>query len=307
MEGRPLGKRIKYTTLYWFVRFLIFVANVFPRKTWLAFCGFLGKLAYGIVGDARDKAIFHLGFALGREKSTKEIVAMSKEVFRMLGKNGGEILRAIKIRTLDDLNKILVTHGMENFEQAHAKGKGVIFLTCHLGAFDLQVTNMALRGLKPSIIGTPLKDARLNDLLFKYRNAYGAVATERGKEMFRLIKALKTGGSVAILIDQDTRVKSRFVDFFGTPAATPVGAAILALKTGAAVVPTYIYLDEEDGMQHMHVLPEIPTSVSGDEEKDMIDNTRVYTRFIEEVIRKHPTQWVWMHERWKTRPGEEVI
>lgn len=307
MAQKPLGKRIKYTAIYWLVRFLIFVANVFPRRAWLAFCGFLGKLAYGIVGDARDKAIFHLGFAFGREKSTKEVVAMSKEVFRMLGRNGGEILRAIKVRTLEDLNKILVTHGIENFERAHAKGNGVIFLTCHLGAFDLQVTNMALRGLKPSIIGTPLKDERLNDLLFKYRNAYGAVATERGKEMFRLIKALKTGGSVAILIDQDTKVKSRFVDFFGTPAATPVGAAILALKTGAAVVPTYIYLDEDDGMQHMHILPEIPTSETGDEEKDMIDNTQVYTKFIEEVIRKHPTQWVWMHERWKTRPGEEIV
>lgn len=236
----------------------------------------------------------------------REILALSKETFKMLGKNAGDVLRARRVKTLNDLNKFLVTHGIENFEAATAKGKGVIFLTCHLGAFDLQITNMALRGLKPNIIGTPLKDERLNDLLFNYRNAYGAVAVERGKETLRLIKALKTAGSIAILIDQDTKVKSRFVDFFGMKAATPVGATILAMKTGAAVVPTYIYLGD-DNMQHMHILPEIPLEISGDEEKDLVVNTQNFTRFIEEQVRAHPSQWVWMHERWKTRPGEEIV
>lgn len=307
MADKPLGKRIKYSALYWLVRSLIFTANAIPRKIWLRFCGFLGRIAYIIVADARKKTIAHLCFAYGKERSDSEIISMSKKVFRMLGRNGGEILRAIKVKTLDDLNKILVTHGFENFERARDKGKGVIFLTCHVGAFDLQVTNMALRGLKPNIIGTPLKDERLNELLFDYRNAYGAVAVERGKETLRLIKALKSAGSTAILIDQDTKVKSRFVNFFGAPAATPVGAAILAMKTGAAVVPTYVYLDEKDWMQHMYILPEIPKINTGDEEKDMIANTQAYTAFIEKVVREHPTQWVWMHERWKTQPGEEIV
>lgn len=306
MSDRPFGKRLKYGAIYGLVRFLIFIANALPRKLWLKFCGGLGMLAYHIVGDAREKTLVHLGLAYGQELGMKQILKLSKEVFRMLGRNGGEILRAIRIRDLDDLNKILVTHGLENFEVAHAKGKGVIFLTCHLGAFDLQITNMALRGLKPNIIGTPLKDERLNDLLFRYRNAYGAVAVERGKETLRLLKALLTGGSVAILIDQDTKVKSRFVKFFGMQAATPVGAAILALKTGAAVVPTYIHLNEEDNKQHMYVLPEIPLINTGDEEADLVTNTQNYTAFIEATIRKFPSQWVWMHERWKTRPGEEI-
>ena len=305
-DERPIGKRLKYTMLYWFVRGLIFVANLMPRSGWLAFCGWLGKIAYHLLPDTREKTLLHLGMAFAQEKSLPEVRDLARETFRMLGKNAGDILRAIKVRTLDDLNKILVTHGYEHYEVAHAKGKGVIFLTCHLGAFDLQVTNMSLRGLKPNIIGTPLKDERLNDLLFNYRNAYGAVAVERGKETLRLLKALKTGGTVAILIDQDTKVKSRFVDFFGMKAATPVGAAILAMKTGAAVVPTYIHLGD-DGLQHMYLLPEIPLVQTGNEEEDMVANTQNYTNFIEQTIRKHPTQWVWMHERWKTKPGEEVV
>ncbi|MBK5280438.1 MAG: lysophospholipid acyltransferase family protein [Bacteroidia bacterium] len=301
MEKRPLSKRIKYSSLYYFVRFLIFGANLLPRSWWLSFCGFLGSIAYHFVRTTREQTVLHLGLAYNREKTTKEIIALSKQTFKMLGKNAGEILRAMNVRTQSDLNKILVTHGIENFEAATAKGKGVIFLTCHLGAFDLQITNMSLRGLKPNIIGTALKDERLNEMLVQYRNAHGAIAIERGKETLRLIKALKTGGSIAILIDQDTNVKSCFVDFFGMKAATPVGAAILALKTGAAVVPTYIYL-ADDGMQHMHVLPELELVNTGNEESDVVTNTQIYTMFIEEQVRKYPSQWVWMHERWKTRP-----
>jgi Kdo2-lipid IVA lauroyltransferase/acyltransferase len=306
MENRPVGKRLKYSVIYYFVRFLIFTSNLLPRKMWLAICGGLGRLAYYFATVTRERSIAHLGLAYNKEKSLREIIQLSKEMFSMLGRNAGDILRARAIKTLADLDKFIVVHDYENFEQANTKGKGVIFLTCHLGAFDLQITVMSLRGLKPNIIGTPLKDDRLNELLFDYRNAYGAVAIERGKETLRLIKALKRGGAVAILIDQDTKVKSRFVNFFGMQAATPVGAAILAMKTGAAVVPTYIYLGE-DNQQHMHILPEIPLVLSGNDEEDMIINTQNYTRFIEEQVRKHPEQWVWMHERWKTRSGEEVV
>lgn len=220
----------------------------------------------------------------------------------MLGKNSGEMLRATRVKTLDDLQKFLVTHGLENYEVATQKGKGVIFLTCHLGAFDLQISNMALRGLNPNIIGTPLKDQRLNELLWDYRNMHGAIAIERGRETFRLIKVLKSGGSVALLIDQDTKVKSVFVNFFGRPAATPIGATVLAMKTGAAIVPTYIYLGK-DWKQHMHILPEIPMTLTGNEEADVLTNTQVLTNFVEDVVRKYPDQWVWMHRRWRTKPS----
>ncbi len=304
-DEKPLKKRVKYSAVYYLVRSLIFISNLMPRAWWLTFCGWLGKIAYTFAHQSRERAQLHLGLAFGNEKSPSEILALSKRMFIMLGKNAGDILRSIQVKNLSDLEKFLITEGMENYHKAFAKGKGVIFLTCHLGAFDLQVTNMALRGLKPNIIGTGLKDERLNELLWEYRNAYGAVAIERGKETLRLIKALLSGGTVAILIDQDTKVKSRFIDFFGMKAATPVGAAVLALKTKAAIVPTYIYLGE-DGLQHMHILPEIELVETGNEEDDLIINTQNYTRFIESVIREFPDQWVWMHERWKTKPGEEI-
>lgn len=304
-KRKKIKRKVRYGAVYRVVQFLILISNRIPRVTWLKFCGFLGRIAYYFSSKTRRLVRRHLAIAFP-EKSESEIRKLSHDVFEYLGKNGGEMLRATRVRTLEDLQKFLVTHGLENYEQAISKGKGVIFLTCHLGAFDLQVSNMALRGLNPNIIGTPLKDERLNELLWEYRNMHGAIAIERGKETFRLIKVLKSGGSVALLIDQDTKVKSRFVNFFGKPAATPVGATVLAMKTGAAIVPTFVFLGD-DWKQHMYILPEIPITVTGDDEHDMVANTQVLTNFIEDVIRQHPEQWVWMHKRWKTKQGEEVV
>jgi Kdo2-lipid IVA lauroyltransferase/acyltransferase len=303
-KRKKIRRKIRYSFVYRFVQLLIFISNLVPRKLWLKFCGVLGRIAYLFVTNTRRRVVKHLSIAFS-EKTPQQVKKLSRRVFEFLGKNAGEMLRATRVKTLSDLERFLVTEGLDNYERAIKKGKGVIFLTCHLGAFDLQVSNMALRGLNPNIIGTPLKDARLNELLWDYRNMHGAIAIERGRETFRLIKVLKSGGSVALLIDQDTKVKSRFVNFFGKPAATPVGATVLAMKTGAAVVPTYVYLGK-DWKQHMHILPEIPIKTSGDDEADMVHNTQVLTNFIEDVIRKYPEQWVWMHKRWKTKPGEEI-
>ena len=276
-------------------------SGILPRVWWLGICGWIGKVAFSLAGKFRELTITHLGLAYAGKKSVREIYNLARQNFIMLGKNTGDVFRSINVKSLSDLEKFLTTTGLENYERANAKGKGVIFLTCHLGAFDMQITNMALRGLKPNIIGTTLKDPKLNELLVNYRGAYGAIAIERGKETFRLIKALKLGGAVAILIDQDTKVKSVFVDFFGMKASTPVGAAVLALKTGAAVVPTIIYLGD-DNKQHMEIFPEIEITSIENEEVDIVTNTQRFTTFIENQIKKHPEQWVWMHERWRRSP-----
>lgn len=301
---RKIKRKIRYTLVYRLVRFFIALSGMMPRVAWLKFCGLLGRFSYYVAPETRTLVKRHLKIAWP-EKTSDEIASMAKNVFEYLGKNSGEMLRATRVETLEDLKEFLVVHGMENFEAANKKGKGVIFLTCHLGAFDLQVSTMALHGLNPNIIGTPLKNKKLNKLLWDYRNKYGAIAIERGRETFRMIKILKSGGSVALLIDQDTKVKSRFVNFFGKPASTPVGATILSMKTGAAIVPTYVHLGD-DWKQHMTILPEIPLTITGDDEADMVSNTQLLSNFTEAVIRKYPEQWVWMHERWKTRPGEEV-
>ena len=108
-----------------------------------------------------------------------------------------------------------------------------------------------------------------------------------------------------MLIDQDTKVKSRFVNFLGKPASTPIGAALMAQKTGAAVVPVYISM-QSDHSQLLRVHPEVPIDRTGDEEEILIRNTQRISDTTEKAILENPEQWVWMHERWKTQPGEEI-
>ncbi|PZR09772.1 MAG: lipid A biosynthesis lauroyl acyltransferase [Flavobacterium psychrophilum] len=304
---RTFRKKIKYTLLYFLVRFLIAIANGVSRSAWLKFCGRLGKLTSYFAKKTKRISIENLTIAFGKEKSKAEIEALATEMFVQLGKNVGDVLRATsQVDTLEKLNEFVIMKGFENFEVADRKGKGVVFVACHLGAFEFQITSMAVRGLNFMVIGTPLKDKRLNDLMWKHRNKNGTNYVERDKATYPMMKTLKAGGSVALLIDQDTRkVKSTFVHFFGRSASTPIGAALMALKTGAAVLPAFSHLGD-DGMQHIEILPEIPLHITGNEEEDINYNTQVFTTIIEQRIRQYPAQWIWMHERWKTRP-EEVM
>lgn len=302
---KKLRRTIRYNIIYAGVLVMIFVSNLMPRKMWLRFCGGLGRFTYYLASQSRALAFRHLTIAFGSEKNPDETKKLTKEVFRMLGMNAGDLIRAYRIERYEDFKKIRVVNGFEHVETANAKGKGIMFLVSHMGAFEFTATELSFRGFKPLIIGTPVKDKKLNDLLWAQRVKLGAVAVERGKDTLKVMKNLKSGGCMIILIDQDTKVKSRFVNFFGKPCSTPVGAAVIAMKTGAAVIPMIIHM-RDDLLQEINCYPEIPMTNTGNEEADMIANTQKMSDATEDEIRKHPAQWVWMHERWKTKPGEEI-
>lgn len=304
MNGRPLRKRLKYTAIYWTVLFAIFMSRLLPRTWWLALFGAIGRVVYAFPSRFKNLVIHHLELAFGKEKSAREIRDLSKQVYVMLAKNGADVIRSWSVETLEQLQKFVKVEGKEYADRAKAKGKGLIYFTGHIGAFELMISAMGLNGMPFMVIGTELKDERLNDIVVRFRAKHGSEPIQRGKETFKLIKALKSGGAVGMLIDQDTRVKSRFVNFFGMPASTPVGAVLMAMKTGAAVVPAFIHLGE-DNLQHMILYPEVPMVDTGNEENDLITNTQTLTTILEAAIRRNPAQWVWMHERWKTKPGEE--
>jgi len=302
---KRVRRTIRYRAIYAAIFVMIFISNLMPRKLWLRLCGLLGSLVYYVASHSRKLSLRHLTLVYKSEKSPTEIKQLTKNVFRMLGMNAGDLIRGYRIERYEDFKKIRAINGIEHVEAAYAKGKGVMFLVSHMGAFEFTATELSFRGYKPLIIGTPVKDKKLNDLLWAQRIKLGATAVERGKDTLKVIKNLKAGGTMIILIDQDTKVKSRFVNFFGMPCATPVGAAIIAMKTGAAVIPTIIHL-RDDLMQEINCYPEIPVTITGDEEADMIALTQKMSDATEMEIRKHPAQWVWMHERWKTKPGEEI-
>ncbi|HEY3430148.1 MAG TPA: lysophospholipid acyltransferase family protein, partial [Cyclobacteriaceae bacterium] len=263
-------------------RLLVGISSIIPRGAWLGFCGFVGGMTFHLLKRYQAHTINHLTLAFP-ELEHDEIRLLAKKVFVMVGKNGGDVLRSFSYSSYKAFEKIRVTTGMEHAERAYQKGKGVLFLTAHIGAFELMATEMAFRGYKPLIVGSPLKEPLITNFVWKHRQKMGADVIERGKETLRLLKNLKSGGTMGILIDQDTRVKSVFADFFGKPCATPVGAAMLALKTGAAVVPVFCHLNN-DGKQQIDCFAEIELVYTGDEENDIVINTQNFTKAIENEI-----------------------
>lgn len=304
LNTKQIRRKVKYKLLYGFVTAVIYTANVLPHKVWLLFCEALGKLLFRITPKLREQIKHHLSMAFANEKTPDQIKALTHDVFVMLAKNAGVVLRDFK-NSASGFKQQSITYGVEHAEKAFYSGRGVIFLTAHLGPFESIAHDLSLRGYHPYIVGTPLKDPELNKLLTKNRSKFGAVAIERGKETYRIMKNISTGGTMAILIDQDTSVKSVFVNFFGRSCSTPIGATVMALKTGAAIIPVFAHLNKH-GMKEITYYPEVEMKRTGNESEDILVNTQTLTTIIENEIRKYPEQWVWMHRRWKTKPKAET-
>lgn len=297
-----LRKKIKYSFLIFLVKSLIWISSWMPRKLLHGVFSTLAKAAFSITKKEREKTVRNIQIGYP-EKSYEEARKMAKEVFVNLGKNYSDLTKGLSIRTKEQYRKTIRIEGEEHMEAAFKKGKGVIGLGCHLGAFELFGTYLGLH--YPSVgVGAKLKNETLDGLLVANRTSRGIDYTHRGEGNMKLIRALKQGKVAIMLIDQDVRkIKSVFVDFYGKKASTPIGATLLAMKTGASVVPMAMSL--QDGKQVLTIDPEIELAETGNEEVDIVENTQRLTTALEKFIKAYPTQWVWMHERWKTRPENE--
>jgi KDO2-lipid IV(A) lauroyltransferase len=189
-------------------------------------------------------------------------------------------------------------------EEAVSRGKGVVAVTGHIGCWELLGAYFSMMGYPLAVIVRPLRDQRLENLIDNLRRSKGMKPISRMTNVKAAYGWLKRGGILGVLIDQDTSVKGVFCDFFGRPAYTPAGPAYLALRTGAPIVPIAIQL-EEDGTQVVRVKRPIDLPKSMDTDACVRLVMQACTQAIEDYVRCRPTQWVWMHERWKTTPLRE--
>ncbi len=152
-----------------------------------------------------------------------------------------------------------------------------------------------------------LDNSRVDALVNGYRGLRGNQPIEKNESVRAVLRALGAGGTVGILADNNTmRSEGVFVDFFGIPACTTRGLARFALHTDAAVVPAYTLWDPSLGKYRLCYEPAMPLARTGDAEADIIENMQRFTRVIEEIVRRAPDQWLWVHRRWKTRPEGEA-
>jgi KDO2-lipid IV(A) lauroyltransferase len=297
-----LKKRVKNWFLYRFITSIIFVLNSLPHKSSISLGRFLGKLAYFIIADARKRTQSNLKIAFGQEKDQRELKKLALNVFENVGKNVADAVRLKNMKS-EEIEKITKIEGLEYFDNAYKMGKGVIALTGHIGNFELLGTYISLRGYKVSVIGRELYDPRLDVLLVKSRESVGLENIPSSASVKQVIKVLRSGRALGVLADQDSsKVRGVFVDFFGRPARTPVGPVLLAYKTQSPIVLMAIVREKDDKYKIIVKKP-IELATSGDKEKDIIETTQKYTKVLESIIREYPSQWLWMHDRWRSKPG----
>jgi KDO2-lipid IV(A) lauroyltransferase len=207
------------------------------------------------------------------------------------------------------IEEVVALEGAENFKVARDRGRGVLFLTGHMSAWELAPFAHALYGHPLHFLVRPIANCRVDSLINHYRCLSGNKPIEKNKSARMVLKVLEEGGTVGILSDHNTsREEGVFVDFFGIPASTTSGLARIALHTDAAVVPGFLSWDYERRIYRLRFEPAVELTRSGNEQADVLENTAQFNRVIENHIRAHPDQWLWVHKRWKTRPlGEKPI
>jgi len=207
----------------------------------------------------------------------------------------------------ENVGEIAVYDGFENFAAARAQDKGVLILTAHLGGWEVGSFVHSLQGNPMQVVARDLDNPYLNRLVRRYRTLHGNGSIDKNEFARGLLSALRRGDAVGILMDTNmTPPQGVFVDFFGHLACTAVGIARVALRTGAPVVPAFTIWDESLQKYRIRFEPALENIRTGDDEADVVANTALYTKVIENFVRRYPDQWLWVHRRWKTRPPGEA-
>lgn len=196
--------------------------------------------------------------------------------------------------------------GLAYLREAEKNGRGVIFLTGHLGAWEVLSFGWSALKYPLSFLVRPIDNPRIEEMIERVRTRFGNVAIDKKAAARRALRVLRQRGTLGILSDLNTQpYEGVFVPFFGQLACTNSGIATLALKTDAVVIPTCAVWDAKRGKYFFHGDPPVELERTGDHERDVEINTAKFAAAMEHMIRLYPDQWLWIHKRWKTRPPSE--
>ncbi len=303
----PLHKRIKRTLRSWLVVAAIRLLSLVPLGPGLALGGFVGALAYRLAWKTRRLALAHLALAFpGRTEAEREAIA--RGMFVHLGRSAMELaaIRSYDARLLSYVE--LAAPAL--LPEVMSRGQGMVFVTGHVGNWELLARAISRAGVPNAVIAKRNADEGLNRLAERLRAEGGVTTLWREDESTgrAIIRTLRGGKALGILIDQDTSVQGVFVPFFGRLAYTPRAAADLAIRFGAPVVVGTIHRrGPRAAGGHVLDLVEIPYDPKPvDREAEVVRVTAACSAALEAAIRRSPAEWVWMHERWKTQPPDPV-
>ena len=296
-----LKKRIDLL-LYFLIKSLFILIACIPKSITGYLSRILGMLWYFFDKRHRELAILNLTHAFSGEMSEAEIKILSKRNFINTVNIIFELARAYHWKA-EKVPGFFRINGLENLKKAHNRKKGILFLTGHVGNWEMSVHLKRLVGIDGSGVYRRLDSPSLNRYVLEKRQMTGCRMYPVKDAVMGIFYELGQGNFTGILCDQNAkRSQGVFVDFFGRKACTNKGLAQLSLATKAPVLP-FFFLRDSGGFI-LEIGEEIPLVETGSKDADIIVNTQSYTRVIEDVVRRYPDQWLWVHNRWKNRPLE---
>ena len=275
-----------------------FCVSRLPRRVSLVIGGCLGTLVFWFASQQRKLASEHLRCSL-LLSDKRRVRTIAKQCFQNLGKTVVEFMRFPRLDK-QQIRRYVKLEGVEHVERALAEGKGAIILTGHFGNWELLAASISATIAPLTPIVRELRSPRLNALVSRYRERAGYTTIDRDTGIRHALRCLKRNELLGIVADVDTTVSGVFVDFFGRRAYTPYSPIAIALKTGAAILPSFI-IRQPDGSHRAIIEPPLVLKRTYVKEKDLVINTQRFTKIIESYIRAYPAQWIWMHRRWKTQ------
>ena len=290
---------------YWLVVAVARSLGLMPRPVARRAADVLAFLVYRLGIRLRKVGRRNLELALPELSSaTREKIL--RGVYRSLGWQLVEFCRMTRYTT-ENTRDWLRTEGIEHYQAAEARGKGVLVITGHLGAWELSSFYHSLMGHPMGMVIRRLDNRRLDRFVNGIRCLHGNYVLHKDDFGRGLLKAMHAGGTVGILMDTNmTPPQGVFVEFFGMQACTATGLAHVARKTGAAALPGFMVWEAREKRYVLHFGPEVEIPHTDDVSADIVEGTRRCTAAIEEWVRRYPDQWLWIHRRWKTRPQGEA-
>jgi KDO2-lipid IV(A) lauroyltransferase len=296
------GVSLRHRLEAWALRLAVGAVGLLPRSLARAVGAGIGWLLWRTLGRLRRVGAENLRRSFP-EKTEAEREAILRGVYRSLGWQIGEFCK-MRGYTAEVASGFIRYDGLEHYLAARAKGRGVLVLTGHLGAWELSSYYHSLVGYPMSLVIRRLDNPLVDEFVNAIRCKHGNRVIHKDDFARGLLTAMHQGETVGILMDTNmTPPQGVFVPFFGVEACTATALARVAMKSGAAVLPGFLLWEASERRYVLRFGEELALVKTGDAAADVVANTALFTATIEQYVRRYPEQWLWVHRRWKTRPA----
>jgi KDO2-lipid IV(A) lauroyltransferase len=293
----------KHRLEYWAALAALKTLGWLPHKLARAVCAVLAAMSYWLWPRLRRVGIFNLGLAFP-EWSEHERRRVIFRLFQNFGRMLADYSHFPRWNR-DNIEKLIIYDGFENYERAQSQGRGLLFLTAHFGNWELGSFAHGLYGHPCHFVVRELDNPLIDRLIRRYRSQSGGTPIDKSEFARGVLRAFAQGHAVGVLTDQNMLANEGvFVDFFGHLACTTTGPARVVRKTGVPIVLGLVIWDAKIKKYRLR-FDAVEWIKRDDPEEEILANTANFTHLIEQYARRYPDQWLWVHRRWKTRPPGE--